>query len=442
MPEDTGVDFASAVDGDHARVRSRRAHRDARRRGARAAPPRHDLPGTVRFMFQPGEEGFHGARFMIDEGVLDDPHVDARVRAARHAEPAVGSDLDARPDRSWRRPTCSTSRSPGRAGTRRRRTSRTTRCRSPPRSSARSRCSSTRRIDTFDPVVITITKIRAGTTNNVIPEAVDLQGTLRSVSAEAAGTRVEGIERLVAASRPRTSMDADVVVEPAIRSTVNDDAFAVFASRSRREVARRASVGRMPAPVMGAEDFSYLLEQRPGALAFLGVCPPGDNPTDAHACHSNRMTIDEDAMQRASPSLCRRRSNPRPRLVRKPPFRWANARKLVVSSTAQGRLAQLVRALPSHGRGRRFESSTAHATQLFERLWPQRHVQPRPADVSGRRARGGPGRRDSRRLPAWRRPTARGGEQFVGAVASASIAGRKTRSVARSTARAPPCRPP
>ena len=53
----------------------------------------------------------------------------------------------------------------------------------------------------------------------------------------------------------------------------------------------------MPTPVMGAEDFSYVLQQRPGALAFLGVCPPGEHPAHAHACHSNRMMIDEDAMR-------------------------------------------------------------------------------------------------------------------------------------------------
>ena len=53
----------------------------------------------------------------------------------------------------------------------------------------------------------------------------------------------------------------------------------------------------MPTPAMGAEDFSYVLRERPGALAFLGVCPPGEQPARAHACHSNRMTIDEDGMQ-------------------------------------------------------------------------------------------------------------------------------------------------
>jgi hippurate hydrolase len=53
----------------------------------------------------------------------------------------------------------------------------------------------------------------------------------------------------------------------------------------------------MATPVMGAEDFSYVLQRRTGALAFLGACPPGENPVRAHACHSNRMTIDESAMQ-------------------------------------------------------------------------------------------------------------------------------------------------
>ena len=53
----------------------------------------------------------------------------------------------------------------------------------------------------------------------------------------------------------------------------------------------------MPTPAMGAEDFSYVLQQRPGALAFLGVCPPGEHPKSAHSCHSNRMVMDENGMQ-------------------------------------------------------------------------------------------------------------------------------------------------
>jgi len=51
---------------------------------------------------------------------------------------------------------------------------------------------------------------------------------------------------------------------------------------------------RLPTPVMGAEDWSFVLREVPGAMAFLGARPPGDGPVAPN--HSNRMTIDEGAM--------------------------------------------------------------------------------------------------------------------------------------------------
>ncbi len=54
---------------------------------------------------------------------------------------------------------------------------------------------------------------------------------------------------------------------------------------------------RLPNPVMGAEDFSYVLDRVPGAMVFLGVCPPEHpNPFDAPSCHSNRMILHEGNM--------------------------------------------------------------------------------------------------------------------------------------------------
>jgi len=52
----------------------------------------------------------------------------------------------------------------------------------------------------------------------------------------------------------------------------------------------------MPAPIMGAEDFSYVLQKMPGCMVFLGVAPEGVSHHHAHACHSNRMMMDEAAM--------------------------------------------------------------------------------------------------------------------------------------------------
>src|SRR4029078_3921958 len=67
----------------------------------------------------------------------------------------------------------------------------------------------TRRIDTFDPVVITVTKIRAGTTNNVIPETVLMQGTLRSVSERSRRKALEGIDRLAPQHAAAAQREAD-----------------------------------------------------------------------------------------------------------------------------------------------------------------------------------------------------------------------------------------
>jgi len=257
---------------------------------------RAQLPGTVRFMFQPGEEGHHGARYMIEEGVLDgEPPVDAAF--ALHVSPNLptgtiwtrGGPLMASADVVEIKVT-------GKGGH-----ASTPYLANDPMPIAAEivqalQVMATRRINTFDPVVVTITKIRAGTTDNVIPETVDMLGTLRAVSENSRAVAIEAMGQLVEGIAGAHGMRAELTMHEGYPVTINHEDSARFMGHVATDLLGPAGAGQMPAPVMGAEDFSYVLQRRPGAMAFLGVCPPGDHPARAHACHSNRMTIDEDAM--------------------------------------------------------------------------------------------------------------------------------------------------
>ena len=296
MPEDTGLEFSSEVDGCmHACGHD--AHTAMLIGATRLLHARRaQLPGTVRFMFQPGEEGHHGARYMIEEGVLDgDAPVDAAF--ALHVSPNLPSGT------IWTRggPLMASAdvveiKVTGKGGH-----ASTPYLANDPMPIAAEivqalQVMATRRINTFDPVVVTITKIRAGTTDNVIPETVDMLGTLRAVSENSRAVAIEAMGQLVEGIAGAHGMRAELTMHEGYPVTINHEDSARFMGHVAADLLGPAGAGQMPAPVMGAEDFSYVLQRRPGAMAFLGVCPPGEHPARAHACHSNRMTIDEDAM--------------------------------------------------------------------------------------------------------------------------------------------------
>ena len=152
----------------------------------------------------------------------------------------------------------------------------------------------TREIPVSDPVVLTVAQIASGTTNNVIPEMATISGTIRSLSERSRERAHEGLHRVIEGVAKAHGLAADVNLKIGYPVTSNDVGFEAFARGVASELLGERGVFNFPAPVMGAEDFSYVLNEKPGAMFFLGVRPPGvDDPAP---CHSNRMMLDEEGM--------------------------------------------------------------------------------------------------------------------------------------------------
>jgi hippurate hydrolase len=89
-------------------------------------------------------------------------------------------------------------------------------------------------------------------------------------------------------------VEAEVKLLPGYPVTMNDGAFDDFVQGVARELLGERSVVQLPAPFMGAEDFSYVLQKVTGSMAVIGMRPAGSDPPAP--CHSNRMKIDEAGM--------------------------------------------------------------------------------------------------------------------------------------------------
>jgi amidohydrolase len=298
MPESTGVEYASKIENRmhacghdaHTAMLVQAVHLLHRHRD--------ELSGIVKFMFQPGEEGYGGAKHMIDDGLLDaDGWPDGAF--ALHVEPGTkAGTINGRAGTMMASADAWSIRVMGRGG----HASMPHHATDPIPVACEivqaMQTMVTRNFNVFDPVVVTCARVAAGTTGNVIPEHADLLGTMRATS-EAARTRVmEGIRRVAVGVASAHSCTAEVKIEPGYPVTVNDAGFVDFARGVATDLLGPAGYNNWSAPLMGAEDWSYVLQRIPGCMMFLGVRPEGHDGQHhrAHPCHSNKMMIEETAM--------------------------------------------------------------------------------------------------------------------------------------------------
>jgi hippurate hydrolase len=151
----------------------------------------------------------------------------------------------------------------------------------------------TRGFDIFDPVVITVGSFHAGTTNNVIPDDARLEVTIRSFSAAARARVRDAVVRLVHDIAAAHGLTASAEFADSYPVTVNDQQETRFAAGVVAGVLGEGRYLPQDNPMAGAEDFSYVLENVPGAFVMLGACPPGTDPATAPFNHSAHAIFDD-----------------------------------------------------------------------------------------------------------------------------------------------------
>jgi len=258
------------------------------------AERRSELKGRVRFMFQPGEEGFHGAQFMIDEGVLDGVdkcyalHCTTNLAAgvvAGRAGPMLASADEFKITVTGKgghgsAPHVAVDPIPAA-------------CAIVPALSTMV----AREVSTFDPAVVSVTHIDSGTTTNIIPETAFLEGTVRTYDDATRGLVHERLTQLATSIAESHRCTCTTEIVRGYPPTINHAAEIADMAAVTESVLGPDKYIDMPNPLMAAEDFSYLLAQRPGAMASIGVCPAeiADART-AVPLHSNRMRLNESGM--------------------------------------------------------------------------------------------------------------------------------------------------
>jgi amidohydrolase len=259
-----------------------------------------ELPGTVKFIFQPAEEGSlpgveGGAKLMVKEGVLDKPKVDAVFGVHINAQTEIGN-LAYRSGGEMASSDRFTIKVHGKGSHG-----------AYPWNSVDPVVTAaqiilglqtivSRQVKLIDDAaVVTVGTLSAGVRYNVIPPDVEMSGTIRALNPEAQKQIWAAIRRIATNIAESAGATADVSIDPYVPVTTNDPALTAQMLPTLRAVAGPTHVREIKA-VTGAEDFSFYQEKVPGLFLFVGGMTPGTNPATAADHHTAGFRIDEGGL--------------------------------------------------------------------------------------------------------------------------------------------------
>ena len=130
-----------------------------------------------------------------------------------------------------------------------------------------------RNVDAAERLVISVTQIHTGSVDNVIPDTAYMNGTVRSFTPEVRDLAERRLREIVAGQAASYGCEADVVYNRGYPATYNSAEGVVMATKAARDVSGDEAVVDDFEPVMGSEDFSYMLQKRSGAYLFMGQGP-------------------------------------------------------------------------------------------------------------------------------------------------------------------------
>ena len=261
------------------------------------------LPGTVQFLFQPDEEGsslfppasgeIWGAELMVKEGVFAETRPEAVF--GLHVLPGRSGEIAYRPDAALAGSDTLEIEVIGRQG----HGGMPWRTIDPITTSALIvsglQTVVSRKADLIaSPAVVTIGTIEGGTRHNIVPERVEMTGTIRTYDEAVRDQVHRDVVTTAEKIAESAGAKAEVKIARGYDPTINDEAL----TERMAPVLQRAADGRVrrAQPLGASEDFSVFAKQAPGLFVFLGITPEGQDPAQAAPNHSPNFLVDEKAL--------------------------------------------------------------------------------------------------------------------------------------------------